>query len=95
MVFAVRPVMAFVNSPAELRLTLLLALVPLLFSVSISESVPYTKPVSVIAPFAPLNEADRVAPVALTLVAEPVVTVAFAPPEVPPPDWFQLVFLKI
>ena len=40
--------------------------------------------------FTPVNEADRVVPVALTLLAEPVVTVALLPPEVPPPDSLQL-----
>lgn len=43
----------------------------------------------------PVNEADRVAPVALTLLAEPVFTMVFSPPEVPPPDGFHLeTFLK-
>ena len=39
----------------------------------------------------PVNEADRVAPVALTLLAEPVVTVPVWAPEVPPPDPLQSV----
>ena len=39
--------------------------------------------------FTPVNEADRVAPVALTLLAEPVVTVASLPPKVPPSDGSQ------
>ena len=46
-------------------------------------------------PLAPVNEADRVAPVALTSLAEPVVTVAFAPPEVPPPDWFHSTYVIV
>ena len=52
------------------------------------ELVPYTKPVSEIVPVAPVKEADRVAPVALLLELEPVVTVAVAvwPPEPPVPD---------
>ena len=37
----------------------------------------------------PVKEAVRVAPDALTLLAEPVVTVASLPPEVPPPDPFH------
>lgn len=41
-------------------------------------------------PVAPEKEADRVAPVSLVSLAEPVVTTAVAvavwPPEVPPPD---------
>ena len=47
-------------------------------------------------PVAPSNEADRVAPVALTFDVEPLVTVAVAvgPPEVPPPDGVQLATLK-
>ena len=36
--------------------------------------------------FTPVNEADRVAPVALTSLAEPVETVMFPSPEVPLPD---------
>ncbi len=60
-----------------------------------SEVVPYRKPVSEIVPVAPSKEADRVAPVALRLELEPVVTVAVAawPPEVPPPDGSH--FLKV
>ena len=42
------------------------------------------------AELAPVKEADRVAPVALTLEVEPVVTVAVRPPGVPPPDSLQL-----
>ena len=45
----------------------LAAVVPLRFSVSMLELVPYTKPVSEIVPVAPVKEADRVAPVALPL----------------------------
>ena len=39
--------------------------------------------------FTPVNEADRVAPVALTLLAEPVVTVPVWAPGVPPPGSFH------
>ena len=46
-----------------------------------------TNPVSLILPVAPVKEPCRVAPAELVLLAEPVVTVAVEPPEVPPPDW--------
>ena len=56
--------------------------------------VPHWKPQFLVSPVAPEKEPDRVAPVALTFVVEPVVTVAVAvavwPPEVPPPDGSQL-----
>ena len=71
-------------------------LVPSPFRASSSSKLPSLfperKPVSYIVPVAPSNEADRVAPVALTFEVEPVVTLAVAvwPPEVPPPDGVQL-----
>ena len=52
--------------------------------------VPHSNPDPVGAELAPVKEADRVAPVALTLEVEPVVTVAVRPPGVPPPDSLQL-----
>jgi len=48
--------------------------------------VPHSNPDPVGIWLASSNEADRVAPVALTLEDEPVVTVAVRPPEFPSPD---------
>ena len=53
--------------------------------------VPHWKPQFLVSPVAPEKEPDRVAPVELTSVALLVVTVAVAPPEVPPPDSFHSV----
>ena len=48
-------------------------------------------PWGALAVFTPVNEADRVAPVALTLLAEPTDTVPVWAPGVPPPDGSQSV----
>ena len=59
------------------------------------EFVLHTNPAWCIVPVAPVKEPCRVASAELILLAEPVVTVAVEPPEVPPPDWFQLLYSTV